>query len=115
MATNQVISADSHFVEPPSMWAERIDKKFRERAPHTEKNLKGREGEFFVCENITPIQVAGFFGSGKSLRGIAGAFQTRLRRRPQERVGSGRAPQGAGPRRRECGGSLYFDGDAAIR
>jgi predicted TIM-barrel fold metal-dependent hydrolase len=66
MATNQVISADSHFVEPPGMWAERIDRKFRDRAPHTEKNLKGREGEFFVCENITPIQVAGFFGSGKS-------------------------------------------------
>ena len=66
MATNQVISADSHFVEPPSMWAERIDQRFRDRAPHTEKNLKGREGEFFVCENITPIPVAGFFGSGKS-------------------------------------------------
>src|ERR1700682_273218 len=49
MATNQVISADSHFVEPPGMWAERIDRRFRDRAPHTEKNLKGREGEFFVC------------------------------------------------------------------
>src|SRR5713101_2319861 len=66
MAESRIISADSHFVEPPNMWAERVDKKFRDRAPHTERNLDGREGEFFVCENIEPIQVAGFFGSGKT-------------------------------------------------
>jgi predicted TIM-barrel fold metal-dependent hydrolase len=62
----RIISGDSHFVEPPNMWADRMDKKFRDRAPHTVKNLDGKEGEFFVCENITPVPVAGFFGSGKS-------------------------------------------------
>jgi predicted TIM-barrel fold metal-dependent hydrolase len=46
------------------MWAERVDKKFRDRAPHTVKGYDGREGEFFVCENIAPIPVAGFFGAG---------------------------------------------------
>lgn len=35
MAKYPVISADSHFVEPPGMWAERLDKKFRDCAPHT--------------------------------------------------------------------------------
>jgi predicted TIM-barrel fold metal-dependent hydrolase len=66
MAT-KIISADSHFVEPPSMWSERLERKFRDRAPHTErKTVNGRDGEYFVCENITPIPVAGFFGSGKS-------------------------------------------------
>ena len=64
MADTRVISADSHFVEPPGMWAERLDKKFRDRAPHTVKGHDGREGEFFVCENISPIPVAGFFGAG---------------------------------------------------
>src|SRR5712692_8878025 len=64
MAEGRIISADSHFVEPPNMWAERVDKKFRERAPHTERNLNGKEGEFFVCENINPTPVAGFFGAG---------------------------------------------------
>jgi predicted TIM-barrel fold metal-dependent hydrolase len=59
-----LISADSHFVEPPTMWAERIDRKFRERAPHTVKGLGGKEGEFFVCGNIDPMPVAGFFGAG---------------------------------------------------
>src|SRR2546428_7935731 len=64
MAEYRIISADSHFVEPPNMWAERIDKKFRDRAPHTVKGLQGREGEFFVCENISPIPVAAAFGAG---------------------------------------------------
>jgi predicted TIM-barrel fold metal-dependent hydrolase len=64
MAGYQIISADSHFVEPPNMWAERVDKKFKDRAPHTVKGYNGKEGEFFVCENITPVPVAGFFGAG---------------------------------------------------
>src|SRR5712692_8371196 len=64
MAEYRLISADSHFVEPPTMWAERLDQKFRDRAPHTVKGLNGREGEWFVCENITPMAVAGFFGAG---------------------------------------------------
>ena len=62
----RIISGDSHFVEPPDMWAERMDKKFRDRAPHTVEGNNGKPGEFFVCENITPVPVAGFFGSGKS-------------------------------------------------
>jgi hypothetical protein len=75
MATYQVISADSHFVEPPTMWAERIDKRFHDRAPHTVKSFEGKEGEFFVCENITPIPVAGFFGSGKSSNDLPEHFK----------------------------------------
>src|ERR1043166_5943531 len=64
MAAPRIISADSHFVEPPNMWAERVDKKFRDRAPHTVRGLNGRDGEFFVCENISRVPVAGFFGAG---------------------------------------------------
>ena len=64
MSEYTLISADSHFVEPPNMWAERMDKKFRDRAPRTVKGLNGRAGEWFVCENITPMSVAGFFGAG---------------------------------------------------
>jgi predicted TIM-barrel fold metal-dependent hydrolase len=48
------------------MWAERMDQKFRARAPHTVRGHNGQEGEFFLCENITPVPVAGFFGSGKT-------------------------------------------------
>jgi len=34
MSGYRLISADSHFVEPPKMWAERPDRRFRDRAPH---------------------------------------------------------------------------------
>ena len=61
-----LISASSHLIEPPNMWVERMDQKFRDRAPHTVRGLEGKEGEFFVCENITPVSVADFFGWGKS-------------------------------------------------
>jgi len=71
MADHRIISADSHFVEPPSMWAERVDKKFRDRAPHTVRGLNGRDGEFFVCENISPVPVAGFFGAGVPSEALA--------------------------------------------
>jgi predicted TIM-barrel fold metal-dependent hydrolase len=71
MADYGIISADSHFVEPPKMWAERLDRKFRDRAPHTVHGLNGKEGEFFVCENITPTPVAGFFGAGVKSEDVA--------------------------------------------
>ena len=64
MSSYGVISADSHFVEPPKMWGERLDKKFRDRAPHTVRGLNGKDGEFFVCQNINPFPVAAFFGAG---------------------------------------------------
>jgi predicted TIM-barrel fold metal-dependent hydrolase len=64
MTDYRIISADSHFVEPPNLWAERIDPKFRDRAPRTVKGHAGKEGEFFVCENITPIPYARPFGAG---------------------------------------------------
>ena len=66
MAELRIISADSHFVEPPTMWAERVDARFRDRAPRVQQGYKDRPGEWFMCENLQPVQVAGFFGSGKS-------------------------------------------------
>src|SRR5437667_12586936 len=71
MAEYRIISADSHFVEPPNMWAERIDQKFRDRAPHTVQGFNGREGEFFVCENVSPVPVAGVFGAGVPSEALA--------------------------------------------
>ena len=44
MSEYTLISADSHFVEPPNMWAERIDKKFRDRAPRTVKGQRSCRG-----------------------------------------------------------------------
>src|SRR5262249_12068068 len=33
MASLKVISADSHMMEPPDLWVERLDNKFKDRAP----------------------------------------------------------------------------------
>ena len=63
MSDGRLISADSHFVEPPGMWAERLDRKFRDRAPHAVK-LDGRPGEYFVCEDLAPAPIAAFFSAG---------------------------------------------------
>ena len=63
MSDSRLISADSHFVEPPSMWAERLDRKFRDRAPRAVK-LDGRPGEYFICEDLAPAPIAAFFSAG---------------------------------------------------
>lgn len=63
MSESQLISADSHFVEPPTMWAERLARRFRDRAPRAVR-LDGKPGEYFVCEDIAPAPRAAFFSAG---------------------------------------------------
>ena len=63
MADSQLISADSHFVEPPSMWVESRDRRFRDRALRTVK-LDRKPGEYYVCEDIAPTPLAAFFCAG---------------------------------------------------
>ena len=63
MANKPLISADSHFVEPPKMWAERLDARFRDRAPRAVK-LEGKPGEYLACEDIAPAPLAAFFSAG---------------------------------------------------
>src|SRR5216683_1390507 len=60
---SRIISADSHFVEPPKMWAERLERRFRDRAPHAVR-LDGKPGEYFVCEDLAPAPLAAFFSAG---------------------------------------------------
>ena len=41
MSEIQTFSADSHVIEPPDLWIERIDKEFLERAPRIVSNDVG--------------------------------------------------------------------------
>ena len=43
----KLVSADSHIVEPPNLWVDRIDKQFRERAPRI---VHDDQGDYFICE-----------------------------------------------------------------
>lgn len=51
----QVLSADSHVLEPPDLWTTRMENRFRDQAPHVEKDFDGRKGDFFVCPPLRPF------------------------------------------------------------
>jgi predicted TIM-barrel fold metal-dependent hydrolase len=63
MPNYKIISADSHMVEPPDLWTARLDKRFRDLAPHVEDNEKG---SFFVAPGIPPSRVSLGFAAGRS-------------------------------------------------
>jgi predicted TIM-barrel fold metal-dependent hydrolase len=67
--TAKVISADSHVMEPPELWVERMDQSFRDRAPRVVNEWKGKKGEFLICD-------------GQFLRSVYGGFPAQ--RPPQE-------------------------------
>lgn len=47
----KLVSADSHIVEPPDMWQERIDRRFADRAPSI---VKGEKTDYFVVDRAAP-------------------------------------------------------------
>lgn len=59
-----LISADSHITEPPNLYIDRVDKKFRDRAPHLMRN--GERGDMFVMgDPLPPIPVGIIAAAGK--------------------------------------------------
>ncbi|HUT72408.1 MAG TPA: amidohydrolase family protein [Desulfatiglandales bacterium] len=62
--TVNIISADSHVVEPPGLWIERADKRYRDQAPRVYWDDK-REGWFFGGQGVLPSLVPGMFAAGK--------------------------------------------------
>src|SRR5438876_7333556 len=65
MAAQQVISADSHMMEPANLWVERVDAKFRDNAPRVVKG-EGKAGWVFVAPGVPSCPVAGGFAAGRS-------------------------------------------------
>jgi predicted TIM-barrel fold metal-dependent hydrolase len=80
MSDARVLSADSHVIEPPDLWTTRIDRRFRDRAPHVEHEYAGIRGDWFVCEGVRPLPISAFAVAGvdprefgaKMLRGYEG-------------------------------------------
>jgi len=67
MANTRVISADSHMTEPGDLWADRLDRKYRDNAPRVIKNEKPSGAPYiFVGPGIHPLTVAGVFAAGRS-------------------------------------------------
>ncbi len=62
-----VVSADSHMMEPGDLWQERLDRRYRDRAPEVIENPE-KDGPryLFVAEGAAPFAVAGGFAAGRS-------------------------------------------------
>src|SRR5258705_10239998 len=71
MAQYRLISADSHVSEPPDLWATRVDKQYRERAPRLMVNPPGKEGAYFIYEGYSPHPIGIGLGAGKSPEELA--------------------------------------------
>ena len=64
MMKQQVISADSHVIEPPDLWLSHIEPEFRDRAPrvvHDEHEKMDR----WVCEGATLHTIRELIGVGR--------------------------------------------------
>jgi len=61
---SQILSADSHVLEPADLWTTRMQTKYRDRAPHVEKNVDGREGDFIVCPPLRPFNPTSLGNAG---------------------------------------------------
>ena len=61
----RLISADSHVMEPANFWVERLDHKFKDRAPRVVPRPDGA-GFVMVAPDIAPFPVAAVFATGLS-------------------------------------------------
>src|SRR5438128_10031958 len=93
MSDYKLISADSHVSEPPDLWAERVDRQYRDRAPRLVVKHPGLEGAYFLYEGYAPHPIGIGLAAGKSAQDLteyltkATYTDTRTRRRdPAERV-----------------------------
>jgi predicted TIM-barrel fold metal-dependent hydrolase len=62
-------------VEPPDLWVERLDQKYRDHAPRVVEGQGEKKGAFFVCEGLRPFPVGGIFGSGKTAEELPEHFK----------------------------------------
>jgi len=58
-----VISADSHVIEPQDLWLTYMERKYRDRAPHVER----KDGnDYFLVEGQTPASMMAMANAGQS-------------------------------------------------
>ncbi len=77
-----VISADSHVIEPPDTWTDRVERKHRDRTPHI---VRGPERDTWVCEDVDLLNVGTMASAGKRSEDLAalrarGRFETSIPR-----------------------------------
>jgi predicted TIM-barrel fold metal-dependent hydrolase len=77
MAAEKAISADSHVNEPADLWLERVDRKFRDRAPRIVDNPPGRPpGSYLVLEDLPAVHLSQGLGAGKKAEELPAFFRS---------------------------------------
>jgi len=66
MSALNVISADSHILEPANFWVDRVDRKFRDTAPHIADRTDGKPGYCLIAPSIDPFPIGGAYAAGAS-------------------------------------------------
>ena len=61
MTDRNVLSADSHVIEPPEMWREYVESSMRDRAPHLEH---GKDNDWYCIEGLKPMDVTVLSSAG---------------------------------------------------
>src|SRR3954468_23757956 len=56
MAIERMISSDSHLIEPPTLWVDRLPKNLRDRAPHV---VESDGQQWWVVEDKKGLSFAG--------------------------------------------------------
>ena len=90
MGAFKVISADSHFVEPPDMYTSRIEPKFHERAPRIERHKTpgGRGYDAWMLDGVQVGTLGAVMQAGQRFedssqidfsRDLGGCAERRLR------------------------------------
>ena len=62
MTEKLIISSDSHVVEPPNLWVDRMDPKYGDRIPHL---VKGKPYDQWYCDNQGVGVIGGISQAGK--------------------------------------------------
>ncbi len=62
--TLRIVSADSHMIEPANLWVDRIDNRFKDRAPRS-VTKPDKPGAFFMAEGLRPFPVAAVAATGR--------------------------------------------------
>ena len=81
--TGGYVSADGHVVEPGDLWTTRMDKRFRDRAPHVDSRP---EGDYYMIDGLEPLPV-GLEGVSMEDK-LAGKVETFIGRHAETRPGA---------------------------
>ena len=77
MGHHGVVSADSHMTEPIDLWEERLDARFRSRAPKVIENPQPEGPRYlFAAEGAMPFPIAGGYAAGASGKKLQDLMQT---------------------------------------